>query len=54
MVPQLKPAAGSGGDLAIALECEALQKSAVALHTRHKASGEWSRRRGARFTGLWL
>lgn len=28
-----------------------MQKSVVALHIRHKAVGEWSRRRGAWFTG---
>lgn len=32
-------------------DCKALQKIAVALHMRHRAAGEWSRRRGARFTG---
>ena len=35
-------------------ECKALQKSAVALHMRHGAAGEWSLWRGARFTGTMV
>lgn len=35
-------------------ECKALQKNAVVSHMRHGAAGEWSPRRGARFTGTMV